>query len=107
MLKVEVDIGLRPAIITPITKLNVLYFWIFQKILLFVMEELGIVKIPATLHPKEDIVGVIVQDVEVGLKRSTTLPCKMLEKVLMVLVEVDPALLPPIVQVIVVDHKIF
>ena len=60
--------------------------------------------IPATLSPKEEIVGVMVKDVEVVLNISTTIHCSMLDKVLMVLVEVDlglgPALLHPIIQVI-------
>ena len=45
---------------------------------------------------------------EVVLKISTDLPCLMFEKVLMTLVEVGfcliPALLPPIIQFIMVDH---
>ena len=48
--------------------------------------------------------GVIVKDMKVRLMRSTTLPCSMLGKVLMVLEEVDlgirTALFPPIIQVI-------
>ena len=52
----------------------------------------------------------MVQYTEVGLKRSTTRPCSMLEKALMALVEVDigigPALLPPIIQVTMVDHLV-
>ena len=66
---------------------------------------------PATLTPKEEIVGVTVQYMEVGLKISTTLPCSMLEKVLMLLVEVYlflvPSLFTPTIQVIMVDHLIF
>ena len=51
------------------------------------------------------------QDMEVGLRISTNLPCSMLYTVLMVLGEVDlglgPALLPPIIQVIMLDHLVF
>ena len=47
-----------------------------------VMGESDIGPIPATLPTKEEIVGVKVKDMEVGLKRSTNLPCSMLEKVL-------------------------
>ena len=39
------------------------------------MRELDIGPRPATLPPKEDIGGVMVQDVEVVLNRSTTLTC--------------------------------
>ena len=53
----------------------------------------------------------IVQDKETGLNTSTTLPCSMLEKVLVVLGELDlgfgPARLPPIIQVIMLDHLVF
>ena len=53
----------------------------------------------------------MVQDMELGPKRSTTCPCSMLEEVLMMLGEVDLGLgrdlLPPIIQGIMVDHLIF
>ena len=53
----------------------------------------------------------MMKDVEVGLNRSSTLPFKMLYKVLMVMGEVyiclRPALIPTIIQVILVDHWIF
>ena len=53
----------------------------------------------------------IVKYVEVGLKRSTTTPCSMLEKVLMVMLEVDiglrSALLHPTIKVILVDLQVF
>ena len=52
----------------------------------------------------------MVQEVEVGLKISTNLTFEMLEKVLMVMVEVDigliPALLPPIMKLILVYHYV-
>ena len=75
------------------------------------MGELDIGPILATLPPKEYIVGLMVQDVEVVMKRSTTLPCSMLDEVLMAVGEGDlgllPSLLPPIIQVILVDHQVF
>ena len=43
-----------------------------------VMEELGIGPRPSTITPKEDVVEVTVQDMELVLKRLTTLPCSML-----------------------------
>ena len=76
-----------------------------------VMEDLDIGPIPTTLPPKKEIVGVTVQDMEVGLIRSTTLTCSVLENLLMALVEVDlglvQALLPSIIQAIRVYHLVF
>ena len=67
--------------------------------------------ISANIPPKWGIVEVTVKNIEVGLNRSTNLPCSMLDKLLMLLREVDvdlgPALLPPIIQVIMVDNMIF
>ena len=50
-----------------------------------VMGELDIGTRPANLPPQEYIVGVKVQDIEVGLNISTTPPCSILEKVFMAL----------------------
>ena len=50
-----------------------------------VMGELDICPRPSTLPTKEDKVGTTVQDMEVGMKRSATLPCSMLDNMLMVL----------------------
>ena len=75
------------------------------------MGQFDIGTIPANLPPKEDIVGMIVQDMEVGLKVSTTIYCSMLDKVLMELGEVDldlgTYLIPPIIKVIMIDQLIF
>ena len=75
------------------------------------MGELDIGPRPATLLPKDELVGVMTQDMEVGLKRPTTRTCSMLEKLLMVLGEVDLGLgtdlLPTIIQVIMLDHLVF
>ena len=53
----------------------------------------------------------MVQDMEVGLNRSTTCPCSMLEKVLMTLRDVDigigPALLRTIIQAIMLNHQFY
>ena len=63
------------------------------------MIQLDIGTRPANLPPEKEILGVMVQYVEGYLKRSDTLPCSMLYKLLRELVEVDighkPALLPP------------
>ena len=75
------------------------------------MGDLDIGTRPPTLPPKEEIVGVMVQAVEVGLKRCTTITCSIMEKVLMVMGEVDlgirPALLPTTMQVFLVYHQVF
>ena len=53
----------------------------------------------------------MVQDVEVGLKRSATLTFTMLEIFLMVMGELDiglrPALIPTIIQAILLYHWVF
>ena len=46
----------------------------FQKIILVVMGDLDICTRPGTITPRGEIVGVKLQDMEVGLKISTTLP---------------------------------
>ena len=48
-----------------------------------VMADLDSGPIPDTLLHKDDTVGLKVQDMEVVLNRSTTIPCSMLEKLLM------------------------
>ena len=54
----------------------------FKETLLMVMGELDIGTRSATITPKEEILGMSLQDKEVGLKRSTTIPCSTLDKVL-------------------------
>ena len=75
------------------------------------MGDLDIFPIPTTHTPKEYIVGFKMQDMEVGMNRSTTCPCSMLEKVLMALVEeglgLGPSLLPTVIQVIIIYHLVF
>ena len=63
------DIGIQPATIPTITKVNVVHCWIFQEILLVVMVELGIGLRPFTVPPEYDTVWLTVQDMEIGLKR--------------------------------------
>ena len=53
--------------------------------ILVVMGALDICPIPDTLPPKEDIVGLMVQYMQVDLKISTNLSYSMLYKVLMML----------------------
>ena len=68
MFKGEVGIGLQPATIPPITKGNMVDCWNFREKLLVVMSKLDIGLRPATLLHKEEIVGVTVQDTQVGRK---------------------------------------
>ena len=58
------------------------------------MGYLDIGTIPSTFTTKEEIVGVMLKNMEVGLKISNTIPCSMLDKVLMELVEADLGLIP-------------
>ena len=74
-MKGEVDIGLIPTTIYPITKVKVADCCIFQEILLEVMGELDISTRPANLPPKEDISGVMVKYMEVCPKRSKNRLC--------------------------------
>ena len=75
-----------------------------------VMGKLDIGPRPATLTPKDKIIRATVQCVEVGTNISTTLSCSMLEKVLMEIREValgiGTSLIPPSIQVIMVDHLV-
>ena len=75
------------------------------------MGYLDIGTIPSTFTTKEEIVGVMLKNMEVGLKISNTIPCSMLDKVLMELVEADLGLIPapplPIIQVVLVDYQVF
>ena len=75
------------------------------------MGELDIGPRPGTIPPKEKKVGVMAQEIAVGPKILNTCTCSMLKKLLMVLGEVDlvlgPALVPPTIQVIIVDHMVF
>ena len=74
-LKGKVDIGISPGNITPITKVSVVDYLIFQEILLVVMGELDKGPRTSTLPPKYEILAVMVQDMVVGLEIPTTTPC--------------------------------
>ena len=92
---VEMYEGPRPAIISPITQVNILDCFVY--LVLFVMWMIVFIKM------KEVTVWAMVQDVEVGINRSATLPFTITQKVLMAMGEVylglilDP--IPPIIQV--------
>ena len=76
-----------------------------------VMGELDIGPRQSNIPPKGKIVGVMVQYVELSLKISNNLPCSLLEKVLTETREINlgfrQALLPSIIQVLLVDHQVF
>ena len=99
----DVDIGPIPANLPPITQVTMLDCCIYMMSIVILM--IVIMKM------KELILGVMVQDVEFGLNRSATLPFTTMEKLLMVMVEVDIGLrsspLPPIIQVILLDYWVF
>ena len=99
---VELDLCLKRTSTFPLT---------IQEKLLVVMRELDMGTRPATITPKEEILGVTVKDLEVGIKIPVTLPCSMLKKVFMVMGEVDIGirkhLILTIIQVILVDNQAF
>ena len=92
---IEVDIGPRPATLPPITQVNMLNYCIY----LFILA----IWIILFTNMKNVILGVMVQDVEVGHNRSATIHFTMMEKLFFVMGEVDlgmrPDTLPPIMQV--------
>ena len=96
----EMDIGPTPPTLPPITQVIIVDCYIY--LVLIAMMMILLVKM------KEVIVGVVVQDVEVGLKISSTITFSIVYKVLIVMVEVDiclrPTPLPPIIQVGLVYH---
>ena len=96
----EVGIGTRPSTLTPITQVTMVDFSIY--LVLLAMWTVLLMKI------KDAIVGFMVKDMELGLKISSTLTFKIMDKVLLVMVEVylghRQAPLPPIIQVCLVDH---
>ena len=75
------------------------------------MGELDICPRTANISTKKEIVGVMAQDTEVGLKISSIIHCSILDKSLMAMGEMDiglrPSLLSLIIQVILVDHRVF
>ena len=99
----EVDIGTIQSNLITITQVIMVDFCVY--LVLLSMLTILFTKI------KEVIVGGMMQDVKVGIKRSSTIPLTIMDKVLLVMVEVElgsrQALLPPIIQVILVDHWIF
>ena len=92
-----------PATIPPIIQVTMIYWYVH--LVLLVMLMIVFMKI------KEVIVGVMVQDVEVGIRILANIPFTMMDKVFMVMVEVGigiiPAPIPPIIQGILVDHCSF
>ena len=90
----EVGIGTIPDTLPPITKVTMVYCCVYLVLITMLMV--------VFMKMKEVIVGVIVQDVKVGLNISATLPFKMLDKCFILMEEVDlgirTAFLPPIIQ---------
>ena len=75
----DVDIGTIPDTLPPITQVSILDCCVYLVLISIFM--IVFMKI------KEVIVGVMVQDVEVCLNISATLPFKIMNKFLMVMVE--------------------
>ena len=95
MVMEEVDIGIRTATLPPITQVDVVYCWVY---LLFID-----VFSKVFMVMKGVIVVEIVEDVDSDIKRLDTLTFKIVDKVLMVVREMDIGIrsypLPPIIQV--------
>ena len=102
MVMKEVYIYIRPDTIPPITQVVVVDCWVYMFLLVLFAKVFMVMK--------ELIVVVIMEDVYLGPKRPSTIPFKIMEKVLMVMVEFDigliPATLPPIIQVGLVDYPV-
>ena len=81
MVVVEVYICPRPSTFPPITQVFMVYVGVYLVLLVMLMI--------LFMKKKEVIVGVMVQDLEVGLKRSATLTFKIMDKVLIVVGELD------------------
>ena len=77
----EVDICSRPVTLPPISQVTMLYFCLYMLLL--------VVSMIVFMEMKEVILGLVMEDVEVGPKRSANFPFKSTEKVLMVNREVD------------------
>ena len=96
----EVDIGTRPDTLPPITQMIMVYCCIY--LLIIVVTMIVFINIQCV------IVGVIMEEVGVGLKRSSTSPFTMMDIALMVTGEVDivliPDSLPPIIQLGLLYH---
>ena len=75
---VEVYICPRPSTFPPITQVFMVYVGVYLVLLVMLMI--------LFMKKKEVIVGVMVQDLEVGLKRSANTTLTMMYKVLMVIV---------------------
>ena len=100
MVMVDIDIGPIPATLPPITQFTMVYCCVH--LVLLAMWMIVFVKV------KVVIVGVMLQDVKVGIKILSTRAFTMMKKVLIVMSEVDfgrrPAPLPPIIQVCLLYH---
>ena len=99
----DLDIGLRPDNIPPITH-KIMLDWFVYLFLLDVSKKLF-------MEMEEVIVLMIMEDVYLGLNRPDTLPFTTMDKVLMVMVEVDIGLrtdpITTIIQVSLVDHLVY
>ena len=103
MLTGEVYIGTRTATLPPIAHMTMVYFCIYLVLLVMFMKFF--------MPMKHVILGVVMEDVELGHNRPSTINFTIVEKVLMVMGKVYigliPAPFPPIIQTILVDCWIF
>ena len=94
----EVDIGFRPSTLPPITQLTMVYCCVYLLLIVVFTKFFMVIKVV--------IVVVMIEDAYLGLKRPATLTFTIVEKVLMVMGEVDIGIIPSppphIIQVILV-----
>ena len=98
----EVDIGLRPATPPPITHVGMVDYWVYLLLLVPPTKVFTVMK--------KVIVVVMMEELDLGLKRISTITFKIVEKVLMVMGELDICIridtTPIIIQVGLVDFWI-
>ena len=103
MVIVEVNIGLIPSNITPITQVIMVDYCIYLLLLDVFMK--------VFMEMKEMILVVIMEDMDLGLKIPANITFTIIEKVLVVTVEVDIGLIldpfPIINQVRLVNCRVF
>ena len=83
---VGVEICLRPVTLTPINQVTVIYCWVYLLLLALLIKVFMLMN--------EVIVVVMMEVVDLFLKRSANLLLNFLDKVLMVMVDVDIGIIP-------------
>ena len=99
----EVNVGPRPANISPIIQMTIIYCWIYLLLLVLFMNFFMVTK--------EVIILVIMEDMDLDIKIPDTILFKIIWKFLMVMLDVDigirPFPIPPTIQVRFLDNWFF